>query len=262
MNLAPSNDRRGRGFTLIELLLAMVIFSIVLVAINMVFYSALRLRNKTAAVFEEALPLQRTLSVMKHDLANLVVPGGILSGTLQSTLAGTAQSTQTSSSSSSGQSQSVLGSAQTMIPIAGALESSPFFFTSTGRISDTVPWADIQQVCYILMQPTNNTPGKSLVRCVTRNLLPVSSPDAPDREWLLNGVQDLLFFYYDGLQWQNVWDTTQTTNTLPLAIKVQILLLPEPGQRQAASPIELVVPVDLQTRTNQTTQSTSTGGTS
>ena len=261
MSLAPSNYRRDGGFTLIELLLAMVIFSIVLVAMNMVFYSALRLRNKTAAVFEEALPLQRTLSVMKHDLANLVVPGGILSGTLQSTLAGTAQSTQTSSSSS-GQSQALIGSAMTMIPIAGALESSPFFFTSTGTISDTGPWADIQQVSYILMQPTNNTPGKSLVRCVTRNLLPITSPDPPDREWLLNGVQDLLFYYYDGQQWQNVWDTTQTTNTLPLAIKVQILLLPEPGQRVAPSPIELVVPIDVQTRTNQTTQSTSTGGTS
>ena len=256
---------RSGAFTLIELLLAISIFSIVLVAMSTVFYSALQLRNKTAAAIDEAVPLQRALAVMKHDLANLVAPGGILSGTLQSQLMGTGQSSSSSStSSSSSQSQAAFGSAMTMIPISSAASSSPFFFTSTGTISDAVPWADIQQVCYILTQPTNHAAGMSLVRCSTRNLLPITSPDLPEREWLLDGVQDMLFLYYDGFQWQNVWDTTQTTNTLPLAIKVQIQLVPEPGSagRLGRSPIELVVPIDVQARTNQTAQATQTGGTS
>lgn len=241
-----------RAFTLIELLLAITIFSIVIIAMNTVFYAALRLRNNTAEAFDESVPLQRALTVMRQDLANIVPPGGILSGTLQSTpMYGLTQT--------NGSSQPTEGSATTMMPVLGAVESSPFFFTSTGLISDGVPWADIQQVSYVLMQPTNNTAGKSLVRCVTRNLLPVNAPDQPEKEWLLNGVQDLVFQYYDGLQWETTWDTTLTTNTLPLAIKVQIFMTPKPGQTVAQMPLELLVPLDVQGRTNQTSQASSTG---
>jgi general secretion pathway protein J len=239
-----------RAFTLIELLLAITIFSIVLIAMNTVFYAALRLRNNTAEALDEALPLQHAVAVIQRDLANIVPPGGILSGTLQSTpMYGL---TQTNGSAS-------LGGATTMMPILGAVESSPFFFTSTGVINDGAPWGDIQQVAYALMQPTNNTPGRSLVRCVTRNLLPITTSDQPEKEWLLNGVQDINFLYYDGLQWETTWDTTLTTNMLPLAIKVQILMTPKLGQMVLQSPIQLVIPLDVQGRTNLTTQTNSSG---
>jgi general secretion pathway protein J len=244
------------AFTLIELLLAITIFSIVLIAMNTVFYAALRLRNNTAEALDEALPLQRTVAVMQKDLANILPPGGILSGSLQSTPTyGLTSSTNGSSSS-----QSMIGSAMTQIPVLGAIESSPFFFTSTATISDGAPWGDIQQVSYVLMAPTNNLAGRSLVRCVTRNLLPVNSTDQPEKEWLLNGVQEMTFSYYDGLEWLPTWDTTQTTNTLPLAIKVQLTLTPKPGQIVAQSPIELVVPLDVQGLTNQTSQATQSSG--
>jgi prepilin-type N-terminal cleavage/methylation domain-containing protein len=251
------------AFTLIELLLAITIFSIVLVAMHMVFYTALQLRNKTEDAFNESVPLQRTLALMKKDIANLVAPGGILSGTLQSTQLGVGQTTQSSSSSSSSL-QATEGSALTMLPIPGAVDSSPFFFTSTGTISDTLPWADIQQVSYVLMQSGGQTAGKTLMRCVTRNLLPVSNPDPPEQERLLEGVQSMAFLFFDGLEWLDVWDSTQVTtntvmtNSLPLAIKVQIQLVPEPGQRVAPLPIELVVPIDVQPRTtNETNQAAS-----
>src|SRR5215472_15632853 len=99
---------RKDAFTLIELLLAITIFSIVLIAMNTVFYAALRLRNNTAEALDEALPLQRAVAVIQRDLANIVPPGGILSGTLQSTpMYGL---TQTNGSAS-------LGGATTMMPI-------------------------------------------------------------------------------------------------------------------------------------------------
>jgi len=258
-------SRFGAAFTLIEILLAVTVFSIVMVAINTVFYSALRLRNKTAEAFDRALPLQRALAVMKRDLANIVAPGGTFSGTLQSTILGTAPSLSSSTSSSGTSSSSTSqtsssGTPVTAIPIPGAAESSPFFYTSTGALEDTTPWADIQQVSYVLMPPTNGlAAGKDLVRCVTRNLLPVTTPDPPEQERLLGSVQDIFFLFYDGLQWQNVWDSTQTTNTLPQAIKVLIQLLPDEGQQLAPPPVQLVVPLYVQGRTNQATQ-TSGGG--
>ena len=73
-----------RGFTLLELILAILVFSIVLGAIHVVFFSAFRLRNHTTEAVARALPLQQTIAIIKRDLANLAPPGGTLSGQLQS----------------------------------------------------------------------------------------------------------------------------------------------------------------------------------
>src|SRR5258706_2956762 len=76
---------RASGFTLLEVLIATVAFAIVLAAINAVFYGALRLRNQTVGTLDEAATLQHALAMIYRDLANVVVPGGTLSGTLQTT---------------------------------------------------------------------------------------------------------------------------------------------------------------------------------
>jgi len=67
-------SRRKRGFTLLEVLLAVMVFAIVLAAASTVFYGALRLRNGAAESLEQALPGQHAFTVIRRDLANLVVP--------------------------------------------------------------------------------------------------------------------------------------------------------------------------------------------
>src|SRR6266571_3956497 len=64
--------RPARAFTLIEVLLAVSVFAIVLIAINTVFYSALRLRATTARVLDQSAPLQQTLIVLRRDLHGAV----------------------------------------------------------------------------------------------------------------------------------------------------------------------------------------------
>jgi type II secretion system protein J len=228
-----------RGFTLLEILIAVVVFSIVLAAINTVFFGALRLRNKAVESIEAGLPLQRALAVIHRDLANLVVPGGTLSGVLQTT--------------------------STTNLIAGL--SSPSFYSSTGVIDETSPWAEIQRISYLLVESTNRTGGRELVRAVTRNLLPGTAEELPAEQWLMSGVDGIAFSYYDGTQWRDAWDsttadqTTGQTNNLPRAIKVQIQLASEQGGRAAptVAPIELVVPILVQARTNQTQQAAGGG---
>src|SRR5579872_7111797 len=87
--LRPKNEMPSRmsarrphslAFTLVEVILAMAICAIVLVAINAVFATAIRLRNRTSAGIDESLPVERTLEMLRHDLQGAVGPRGFLAG--------------------------------------------------------------------------------------------------------------------------------------------------------------------------------------
>src|SRR6266404_9663384 len=164
-------SRRTTGFTLLEVLIAVMIFAVVLAAASTVFYGALRLRNGAAESLEQSLPRQQALAVIQRDLANLVVPGGTLSGVCRTT---------------------------SITNVIGG-QSSPDFYTSTGLIDPTSPWAEIQRVAYVLVDPTGpGANGKDLVRTVTRNLLPATLEEEPARQWLISGVEGMIFNYFDG----------------------------------------------------------------
>ena len=224
---------------MLEILIAVTAFAIVLAAINAVFYAALRLQNRSIASIERLAPRQRALATIRRDLANIVPPGGTLFGPLQTT--------------------------STTNAVAGQV--SPEFYTASASIDEWSPFGEIQKVSYALMQSANGTSGLDLVRLVTRNLLPVTSIQSPEQQWLMGGIQNAFFTYYDGTQWRAFWDsttadpTTGKTNALPQAIKVQINLVSEETGRGLAfaSPVELVVPLVVQARGTQTQQTT--GGT-
>ena len=221
---------RYKAFTLIEVLLAVAIFAIVLAAINGVFYGALRLRNRSAQAIEESLPIEQAASIIKRDLQGLVAPGGTLAGPLQS---GVPITSGNSGNSTMGQ------------------QGDTVIYTATGVIDETSPWANVQKVSYSLRQPLLQTSrgGKDLYRLVTRNLLPVSQEEV-EAEFLLGDVQQLQFYFYDGTGWRNTWDSTAETAVLPKAIKLEIDLAQK--DTTLRTPIELVVPVTVYVRTNQT----------
>jgi type II secretion system protein J len=222
---------RERAFTLIEVLLAVSVFAIVLGAINSVFFGALRLRNKTVAAFETALPLQQTLRIVQRDLEGIMAPGGRFGGSFTTTIEGMENTTA----------------------FAGQ-RVTPDIYTAVGPVNELARWADVHKVAYFLAMPTNNVTdagGKDLVRLVTRNLLPVNYEE-PEGQWLMGGVREVRLHFYDGLTWTETWDNSTTTN-LPLAIKVQITLAEDrAGSARTPAPIEMVVPVLVQVSTNST----------
>jgi type II secretion system protein J len=230
MTDARPSHRPASGFTLIEVLLAVAAFGIVLAAINTVYFSALRLRNKTTEAFDAAMPREQALAVIRRDLANLVAPGGTLSGAFQTTSLSNV--------------------------VAG--QSGPTFCTTSAMIDDTTPWSEMQRVSYLLVNSTNRNGARDLVRSVTRNLLPPLTQESPDQQRLMGGVQSLTFQFHDGSQWRDYWDSTSAdtltgeTNTLPKAIKVQLELFTEVRGRVQPPPIEMVVPVVVHSRTNTT----------
>jgi type II secretion system protein J len=225
----------SRAFTLIEVLLALAICAIVLVAINAVYATAVRLRNKTSAAVDEAAPINQTFEILRRDLKSTVGPGGYLAGDFKC-----GAQTMGASMGLSGQ--------------AGG--SGLDFFTATGQLSDSTPWGDLQEVLYELKTPADREQaGMDLVRCVNRNLLSTTT-QTPDVQYLMSHVETVQFDCYDGTQWRNTWDTSSGDTNLPTAVRVRIQLAAKEGDdTRGQEPLELVVPLVSQTaRTNSFTQ--------
>ena len=216
--------RRGRhGFTLMELVLAMAVCAIVLAGVSGVFFSAVRLRDSTTQAVDDAAPIQRTLTILHGDLQGVMPPAinGVLSGDFK-----------VGNVSSPGLNQNV------------AIE----LYTTTGALHENAPWGDVQRVTYALRA---TTAGNDLIRSVTRNLLATTTP-VPEDQWLMGNVARLDFDCYDGTQWRTTWDTTMSDTNLPVAVRVRI----QPaGSSRNQQPITLVVPLDTQSNSNQTTAS-------
>jgi general secretion pathway protein J len=210
MNLKRTVKSRF-AFTLLEVLIAIAIFAIVLAAINTVFYSALRLRNRTMASLDESAPLDHALAIIRRDLANVVAPNQT-NYALQSTIISSSQFGQI----------------------------TPDLYTATGRIDGLVPWGDVQKVSYGLVPSADGT-SRDLIRLISHNLL-ATTTETPEQQWLLGGVKNIAFHYFDGAQWADVWDTTTQSN-LPTAIKVDLDL--------TNTLMHMVVALDTQVRTNQ-----------
>jgi type II secretion system protein J len=216
------------AFTLIEMVLAIGVAAIVLIAVNAVLFASLRLRDATADAVDAAAPVDQAVTFLRRDLQCVVTPTNGTSKVLSGDF-------RVGNVSSSG------------VPEPVAVE----MFTATGALSASAPWADIQRVTYELKQPTDrNATGKNLVRSTVRNLLTMTTTDVQD-QLMLSGVASIKFSCFDGAQWQDTWDTTGVTSTytnLPLAVRVDIQMA---GNNSAnAGPIEIVVPIDSQSRTN------------
>jgi type II secretion system protein J len=235
-------QRNAGGFTLIEVLLALAISAIVMVAINAVFATAVRLRDRTTGVLEDSMPINRALELLRNDLKGAVGPGGFLAGDFKC------------GAQSMGTSMGLSGEAG-----GGGLD----FFTSTGHIGDSAPWGDVQEVFYELQTPdSRDEAGMKLVRCVNRNLL-ATTTQTPDVQWLMSGVETVEFDCYDGSQWRGSWDTSLGDTNLPAAVRVRIQLVSKEGEvARNRQPLELIVPLLAQTiRTNSATTTDSSGGT-
>jgi prepilin-type N-terminal cleavage/methylation domain-containing protein len=246
---------RRRAFTLIEVLLATAIFSIVLVAINVVFFAALHLRQRTTAAIEDSLPLNQALAILRKDLQNTVPPSGMISGQFRYGVTGASIAGTGTSGANPG--LSTQGTGTSSLAQSGGLD----FFASTGVISDSEPWPDIQEVNYQLAEPLDRDKalGKDLVRSVNRNSLAYST-QTPDTRRLVGNIEKLEFFFYDGAQWRDIWDTSGGDTSLPQAVRVRIYPAVEPRlASQRLEPVELIVQIQVQSASTNSTQTAQAG---
>ena len=221
------------AFTLIELLLAISIMSLVLAAMSGVLYLAFRLQSGVTDTLEQCMPVEQALTSIQRDLANIVC-------------------------NNSSNNIMLIGAFQTInqtnvLP----MQVGPDFYTTGGQPDGLVPWGDVEKIDYLLVPSANRQlRGSDLVRAVTRNLLPVNGgPTIPDyKTVILSGVQNVSFMYYDGLSWDQNWDSTLQTN-LPYGIRMDIRMANQGSGRAATASktYSLFIPVDVQMSTNLST---------
>lgn len=219
---APASWTASAGFTLIEVLLALAISAIVLVIIGSFFAGALKIQQHVNNNIDESLPIERALNILQKDLKNAVAPGGMLAGPLQS------------------------GSVSGGVDANSGLQ----IYTTTGLMMPNMPWSEIQRVTYGLQAPTDSSAvGKDLIRTVTRNLLTTSTED-DDEQYLAGGIESMNFSYFDGNNWLDTWGDTSQTN-LPVAVRVSVQMATTDQASQKPDPIQILVPMMVQSHTNQ-----------
>lgn len=224
----------GKAFTLLEVLLAVAIFSIVLLAINTVFFSALRLRAAAQRSLEQSLPLQQAFAQLRQDLLLAVPPTGVMAGDFR------------------------IGSVGSSLSMAQGLGIE--FCTTSGRMTEDRPWPELQRVIYQLRDAADrqNARGRDLVRSVERNLL-TSITDNPEEQFLMADVESFEIECYSGTDWRTTWDTSLSDTNLPTAVRIKLLTAVDPGQNsRTRQPYQLVVPLVVQlpagTSTEEATQ--------
>ena len=211
--------RRHCGFTLLEVLLATAISAVVIVAIQAVFFNALRLRNTTSDRAEADLALHRVLDLVQRDLTGLMLPGGTLGGVLQ---------TETDSS--------------LVAPVEG-IKLGPDFFTASGRVDAWTPFSEVQRVSYYLAPSPRGDGSSDLIRSVSRNLLPALE-ESSEEQVLLEDVAQAGFEFFDGFEWTPSWDSA-ASESVPVAIRFFLQRAPDAAGGLVPEPFELVVKVEV-----------------
>jgi type II secretory pathway component PulJ len=222
-------NRVSAGFTLLEILLATVAISIIIAVAQGLFTHAQRLRDNATRHVLDARLKTRAAELIRNDLSNAVVSGGTLAS-------------------------SIIGSPE------GPESKFPGYlkFTTTkspNSIEENLT-GDVQEVeYYIQTNPTNNIGGE-LVRTVDNNLL-AATREATRSDVILSNVKSLTVTFYDGANWIDSWDNTDTESSIPLAVMVHIQQAASLENGQEPSPLEVVVPWVTQPANGAATNSTS-----
>jgi type II secretion system protein J len=229
------HSSRRRAFTLIEMLLAVFMASILLAALYALFGRAVHLREQAAAHERDSRLRAHALAVLRNDLMNARVSGGVMAATLD------------------GETTSTLST------FPGYLH----FTTTTGRDDPDNQYGDTQEVEYYIDTDPNTGSSTSgqLVRMVYRVVL-AETRTISSEDRLLPGVTSMTLSFYDGTEWNDTWQVTDDAPDLPVAVRVTLNLEAPDKNSAVPPPLEVLVPWEIQRSiSTTTTTAASTGAT-
>ena len=185
------------GFTLFELLVAMGLTILIVGALGASLYAAFRAESSAVRVVNTNRGVDAALDTLCADLGDAVPPQSATGNTLAGPFQGNNQS---------------LG------------------FSACGM----EPGSGVQGNVRLIQIDVEQSPGgggMELVRRVTTNLLAPVQP-VPGAEVLCTHVTGFTIAYFDGTNWDDTWDSTQTqpVNDLPSAVMLTLAASPKPGK--------------------------------
>ena len=209
------------GFTLMEVMFATMAFALILLVMQMTFSGVFDLRNRMQKRVDQYAVLNQVMSIMKRDLENMIITGGLMAEGMVCTGLGSSDMPN------------------------DQLE----FYSTTAVVSDQFPWGDVQQVGYLLEEGSiltvNTNRGQALMR-LSLSSMPIEANEEPPVETLmLENVRSLQFEFYDGVEWLQTWDSTINEPAVPLAVRARIEVFTDntnPTGRETRI-WEMVVPV-------------------
>jgi type II secretion system protein J len=211
MSRSPSHFRsRHRGFTLIELVLALAAAALLATSLYASMKIAFNAQAAATASVEPSRTADIAMEFVRDDLQNAMPPHD--------------PSTYTS------QYQYLAGSfeGQNSGGVSGS-DGDLIFFSTSSMKDHPSGNGEIKQI----ELTTDTLDGKKcLVRKAARNLTVETQPPPADEEVLCRDVDSFTLRFFDGSNWNDVWDSTQMTpNELPVAVEATIVLnRPSPGQ--------------------------------
>ena len=241
LTLLDHRRRPTYGFTLLELLVAMTIAAVVAGSLFAGLRIAFRAQESAEAAVEPARTAELAMSLLRPDFESAVPPTAVAADA--ATTAGVLQGAflATDSTGTDGLPADTVefhtlgdpldagaddwaqkdgmngGLAAGGVPSAFSGRSNP----GLGGASAAQPGGEVRLVQIGLVPYAG---GQALVRRVTTNLL-ADVVEEPRQEIVCRGVLSLNFRYFDGLEWQDTWDSTTIENNIPAAIEVTMELV-------------------------------------
>ncbi len=192
--------RPTRAFTLIEVLLATLTFALILATVNTAFFTALRLRERSAERADLLQPRLQALDWFKRDLSNAFYSEAFLA-------------------------ERFLGEPDR----EARVPADRLLFYVTSKAVGPAAQLPARQIQYYLT-PAERTDGRNqameLLRAETSNLLTDQLPPPLVRR-LASGLSSMTFEFFDGEFWTTGWDSDFTESPLPRAVRVRLEFAPE-----------------------------------
>jgi prepilin-type N-terminal cleavage/methylation domain-containing protein len=214
---------RGRGFSLLELILAMTMAAMLALSLYTAMSVTIRARRSAALAVEPTRAAVIAADLLRRDLESVLPPTGVLAGPFIGVhLAGTS---------------------------GGDSDTAQFCTIGADpRPIDAISPPLSEGIRRVELLVIEDASPPLLVRRVTRNLLASTEPQVED-EIICRGVRSFSLRYFDGLSWQENWDSTTLGDVLPMAVSITLELddpaLQTPRRITRVVPLSCAQPSDI-----------------
>ncbi len=197
MLLPLEHSRRNRpAFTLLELLVAMTLVVIVALTLAASLRIGFTARSSSEKLLEAGRSSELVMEFLRNDLQCALPPRGVFAGAFVGT--------------------------DNRDNRGNDADDLIFYSTAPSPLHPQGGNGEIKQIELTSYQPANSA-DHVLVRRSLNNLL-APQQEQPDEEVLCRHVSGFGVRYYDGTDWLDNWDSTQQSDSVPMAVEVTLAL--------------------------------------